>query len=124
VLLKLKFEGQLHGAGAADLVERVEAAIGTAGAQAVCQRLRRVAEQGAGQTVDRIPEVRVIENVEELSSEPQPHFFSQLKLALQAEIGLHGIETTRHVAAKIALLAIGLSISASRESGRRRLRRR
>jgi len=48
VLLELKLEGELDGAGAADLVEGVEAAIGAAGAQAAGQRLRRVAKQGTG----------------------------------------------------------------------------
>jgi hypothetical protein len=39
--LELELEGELDGAGAADLVEGVEAAIGAAGAEAAGQRLRR-----------------------------------------------------------------------------------
>ena len=46
--LELEPESELDGAGAADLIEGVEAAVGAAGAQAVGQRLRRVADQGAG----------------------------------------------------------------------------
>jgi len=42
--LELELEGELDGAGAADLVEGVEAAIGAAGAEAAGQRLRRVDE--------------------------------------------------------------------------------
>lgn len=45
---ELELEGELDGAGAADLVEGVEAAIGAAGAQAARQRLRRAAEERAG----------------------------------------------------------------------------
>ena len=41
---ELELEGELDGARAADLVERVEAAIGAAGAQAAGQRLRRAAK--------------------------------------------------------------------------------
>ena len=44
-ILKLKFERQLDRAGATDLVEWIESAVGAAGAQAAGQRLRRMAEQ-------------------------------------------------------------------------------
>ncbi len=73
VLLELEFEGELDGAGAADLVERVEAAIGAGGAQAAGERLGRVAEQGAGQGVVGIAEIRMVEDVEELGGEAKPH---------------------------------------------------
>jgi len=73
VLLKLEFEGELDGAGAPDLVEGVEAAIWAAGAQAARQRLRRVAKQGAVQSVVGVAEVRVVEDVEELGSKTKPH---------------------------------------------------
>ncbi len=45
VLLELELEGELDGAGAADLVEGVEAAGVTAGAQAACESLRRLTEK-------------------------------------------------------------------------------
>ena len=51
VLLELKFEGELDGGGAADLVKGVEAAICAARAQVARQRLHRAAEQGAVQGV-------------------------------------------------------------------------
>jgi hypothetical protein len=41
---ELELEGELDGAGAADLVEGVEAAIGAAGAEVARERLRRVDE--------------------------------------------------------------------------------
>jgi hypothetical protein len=40
VLLELEFEGELDGAGTADLVEGLEAAVGAAGAQAAGEGLR------------------------------------------------------------------------------------
>ena len=45
---ELKFERQLDRARAANLVQRVEAAIRETGAQAACQRLRGVTEQRIG----------------------------------------------------------------------------
>lgn len=42
---ELELEGELDGAGAADLVEEAETAIGTARAEAARARLRRVAEE-------------------------------------------------------------------------------
>jgi hypothetical protein len=48
VLLELELEGELDGAGTADLVEGVEAAIGAAGTEAARQSLRRVAEERIG----------------------------------------------------------------------------
>jgi hypothetical protein len=112
-LLKLELEGELDGAGAADLVEGVEAAIGAAGAQAACQRLRRVAEQGAGQAVVGIAEVGVVEDVEELGLKTKPHLLSKMKLALQRYIRLRSSETAQHVAPENALLPGGGGIKAA-----------
>ena len=53
---ELELEGELDGAGAADLIERVEAAVGASGAQAARQGLRRLAERGTGQVVIGIRE--------------------------------------------------------------------
>lgn len=44
---ELKFERQLDRARAADLIERVEAAVGTAGAQETGQHWGRLGEEGA-----------------------------------------------------------------------------
>ena len=55
VLLKLELEGELDGAGAADLVEGVEAAVCAAGAQATRQRLRRLAKVGLVRVLVGLP---------------------------------------------------------------------
>ena len=81
---KLELEGKLDGAGTADLVEGVEATIGAAGAQAAGQRLRRLAEEGAGQVVVGIAEIWMVEDVEELGSKTKPHLFGKVKLPLLA----------------------------------------
>jgi hypothetical protein len=55
---ELELEGELDGAGAADLVERVEAAIGAAGAEAAGQRLRRVDEAWLLSMLVGLPKLR------------------------------------------------------------------
>ena len=69
MVLELKLEGQLDRARAADLVERVEAAIRSSGTKAASQRCCRVAEQSIGYVVIRWTEIGVIEDVEELAAE-------------------------------------------------------
>ena len=93
LLLELKFQGQLDRARAADLVQRAEAAIRTAGAEAARQCFRRVAEQGAGQTVGGRAEIRMVEDVEELGAETKGSLLGDLKLALQSDVGLCRVET-------------------------------
>ena len=73
---KLELEGELDRAGAADLVERAEAAIGATGAQTACKRLRRVAEEGVRQVVIGIAEIWMVKDVEELGSKTKPTPFS------------------------------------------------
>ena len=48
VLLELELEGELDGAGAADLVERAEAAVGAAGTEAARQGSRGTTEKRTG----------------------------------------------------------------------------
>ena len=43
-----ELEGELDGAGATDLVQGVETAVGAAGAEAARQNLRRLAKEGVG----------------------------------------------------------------------------
>ena len=105
MLLELELEGELDGAGAADLVEGVEAAIGAAGAQAAGQCLRRMAEERIGQVIVGRAEVGVVEDVEELGSETKTYFLAEVKLALQRYIGLCGSEASKNVAPKISLLS-------------------
>ena len=97
----------MDGAGTADLVERIEAAIGAAGPQAAGQRLRRATKQGAGEGVVGIAEVLVVEDVEELGPETKPHLLSEVKLPLQRDIGLCSSETAQYIAPEIALLPGG-----------------
>src|SRR5215472_17208478 len=77
-ILELKFQRELNRARAADLVKRVEAAVGTAGAQAARQRAGRVAEQRAGQAVVGIAKVRVVKDVEEFRSETKAQLFGEV----------------------------------------------
>jgi len=104
---ELEFEGELDGTGAADLVQGIEAAVGAAGAEAAGKRLRRLAEQRAGQGVVGAAEVRVVEDVEELGPETQPQFLGDVKLPLERKICLPGPETPQYIAPEIALLPYG-----------------
>jgi len=103
---ELELEGELDGAGAADLVEGVEATIWAAGAEAARQRLRRVAEEGAGQIVIGIAEVGMVKDVEKFRAETKPHLLGEVKLPLQRDIGLCSSETAQHVAAEVPLLPL------------------
>ena len=101
--LELELEGELDGAGAADLVKGVEAAIRPAGAQAVRQRLCRVAEEGIRKRADGTAEVRVVEDVEELGPETQAQLLGQVKLPLHGKVGLPSSKAAEDVASEIAL---------------------
>src|SRR5713226_2747423 len=103
VVSELELEGELDGAGTADLVKGVEAAIGAAGTQAAGQRLRRVSKQGTGQAVVGIAEVGVVEDIEELGPETESHLLSEAKLPLQRKIGLRSSEPAEDIASEIAL---------------------
>jgi hypothetical protein len=94
----LEFEGELDGAGAADLVEGVKAAVRAAGTEAARQRLRGVPEERIGQVVVGIAEVGVVEDVEELGSETQAQLLRQRKAPLKSYIRLRGSESTQDVA--------------------------
>src|SRR5262249_44738727 len=101
---KLKLQRQLDRARSADLIERIEAAAGAARSQTVRQRLRRTAEQGTGQVVDRIAEVCVVQDVEEFSPETKGRLLGEVKLPLQRNIRLRGPEPSQYVSCEIALL--------------------
>src|SRR3954452_17818084 len=83
---KFKLQRKLNRAWSANLIERIQTTICAAGPQAVRQCLRRLTEQGACQVVGRTAKVRMIEDVEELSSEPKSNALSQVKLPLQSKI--------------------------------------
>src|SRR6185503_8430654 len=101
---KLQLKRQLDRAWSANLIERVETAISATRPQTARQRLRRASEQRAGQVVDRIAEVWVVENVEELGAETKPYFLCDVKLSLQSDIRLRRCETSQHIATEITLL--------------------
>src|SRR5208283_5824002 len=104
--LELQLERELDGSRAADLVERVEAAELTAAAEVVVQHLTRITERrGAlGSKVVRwIPEVRVVQDVEEIAAELKRKSFRESELAAQRNVPLRGAETAKGVASEIAL---------------------
>jgi hypothetical protein len=59
---ELQLQGQLDRARAADLVERIKAAVGSAGAKAVGQSLGRIPKQSVGDVAVRRYEVWVVSN--------------------------------------------------------------
>jgi len=104
---ELQLQGQLDRARAADLVERIEAAVGSARAKAAGQSLGRVAKESVGDAVVGRAEVGVIEDVEELATETESDFLGEVKLPLEGDVGLRGSEAAEHVAPEISLLAGG-----------------
>jgi hypothetical protein len=63
-----------------------------------------VAEQGVGQGVVGIAEIRMVKDIEKLRSEEKSSIFGEVKLPLQGKIGLPSSETPQHIAPEIALL--------------------
>ena len=100
---ELELEGELDGTGAADLVEGVETAIGSAGTETAGEGLRGMAKERAGQVVVGRAEVRMVEDVEEFAAELQAQLLGEMKLALEGHVGLRGIEGAEDVAPEIAL---------------------
>ena len=76
---ELKPNGQLDRARASDLIERVEAAVGAAGAEAACERLGRVAEKWVRQVIVGRAEVRMVTDIEALRAETKTDFLRHLK---------------------------------------------
>jgi len=75
LLSELKLNCELDGAWPADLVERVETATRTSSPETIRQRLCRAAKQRVVQGVNRVAEIRMVEDVEELGAETKSHFF-------------------------------------------------
>jgi len=80
---KLKLEGELDGAGAADLVEWVEAAVKAPCPQALRKRLGCLPEGPLIQHRIRVTKVWVIEDVEEVGPQLQFGSFGETKLAAE-----------------------------------------
>ena len=87
-LLKIETSAPTDRPRSANLVERIETATRATGPQTAAERLRRVAEQRAGQVVIGTAEVWIVEDIEELGSETEPHLLGDVKLALQPKIRL------------------------------------
>src|SRR5262245_150605 len=91
---ELEPESELNGAWPANLIQRTEAAVGAARAEASREHLRRAAELRAGQVVDGRAEVRMIENIEELGLEAKAEALFQLKPALSGQVDLERTESS------------------------------
>ena len=77
--LELQLKRKLDRARAADLVQRIQAAVRATRAEAVAECLCRVAELGTREISDLGTEVRVVEDIEELSPEAKLYLFCQVK---------------------------------------------
>src|SRR5882757_3691396 len=93
-----KFQCELNGPGATKLIERVESALAnTASRKALPQHLRRLSEwtTETGQVTDRRPEVRMVQNIEQLSAELQPDGFMNRKISMDSKIPLSRSESSQ-----------------------------
>jgi hypothetical protein len=64
-------------------------------------------EQGTGQGIHRIPEIGVIQDVEEFGPEAKRHLLSEVKLPLQGNIKLCSSKPPQDVAPEIPLKLFG-----------------
>ena len=84
-------------------MKRIESTIRATRTETVRQRLSRAAKQRARQNICGRAEVRVIEDVEKLRTEPKTQPLRQLKLPLQSDVSLPRSKTSQHIAAEITL---------------------
>jgi hypothetical protein len=99
----------LDRARAADLVQRIEAAICTASTEAARQHLRRVAELGTREVTARRAEVWMIGDVEELTAEVKGCPLRQPKSSLKGKVSLEGEKAAQYIPPEITLLPSGCS---------------
>ena len=78
---ELELESELDGTGATDLVEGIETAIGAAGRRKLASICVEWPKRGWSGFVG-VPEVGVIEDIEELGAETQVQPFRKCKLTL------------------------------------------
>src|SRR5262245_54695888 len=107
--LELQLQRQLNRSGAADLIERIEAAEPAGRPQAARQGLCGAAEQRTAQVPVRRAEVRVIEDVEHLRAEEQSDRRAHMEPPLHSHVRLIRAEASQHVAPEIPLLPRGRS---------------
>src|SRR6266481_5309247 len=100
---KLKLERKLNRTRAPDLVQRIKAAVLAAAAEVVVQHLCGLAELGCAEVIDRVAEVRVIQNVEDIASRLQRKTFCKAKLPTQRQVPLRRTESTQGIASQIPL---------------------
>src|SRR5262249_7340329 len=105
--LHLEPERELDRARPTDLVEGVQAAAAAAGAEAGREGLRRAAEEGAAEVAVRRAEVRVVQDVEKLRPEREPHLLAEMEPTLRREVELRSAEPAQHVAPEVPLLPSG-----------------
>src|SRR5215213_2072787 len=101
--LETEAERELYGARAADLIERAEAAVDAAGAEAARERLRAQAEEAAAEVAHGVAEVRVVEDVENLGTQLQARVFGERELPPHREVELRQAEAAQGVAPERAL---------------------
>ena len=101
--LELELEGELDGAGAADLVKGAEAAALPATAQRASQHLRGLAELRRAEVVDRAAEIGVIEDVEEIGARLKSKPLGEVELPPQCGIELDCIAPAESVASQVSL---------------------
>ena len=89
------------------MVQRVEPAIRSSRAEAVCQCLCRAPKKGVRQNVVGRAEVGMVKDVEEFTAKLKANLLRKGKLPLNREIRLPGSEAAQHIAAKIALFSGG-----------------
>src|SRR5260370_4527588 len=82
---KLKLKRKLNRTRAPDLVQRIKAAVLAAAAEVVVQHLCGLSELGRTEVIDRVAEVGVIQNVEDVAPLLQRKTFCKPKLPTQRQ---------------------------------------
>src|SRR5215472_2938995 len=100
---ELELEGELDRARSANLVQRIEAAALATASEIVVEHHRSLPELRRAEVIDGASEVRVIQNVEEISSRLERESFGESELAAQCDVPLCGAESAQSIASQIAL---------------------
>src|ERR1051325_3005654 len=98
--LELHSQCQLHRAWSTGLIERAEASLGASASQAHSQHLDGLSKlSDIVQPGNRIREIRVVEDIEELRPQLKVDLLRQIKLAAYCQIQLRHGKTAQRVAA-------------------------
>src|SRR5271165_6385033 len=98
-----QFQGQLGRSRAADLIQRIEAAVLAAAAQRSSQHLRRLPEQRRAHIVDGAAEIGVVEDVEKIRPRLEGKPLAEFELPPQRQIDLRGAESAQGISSQISL---------------------